>query len=522
MKYIKKITAVTLPMLLIGSFTLQTFADGIPSEKEEVVYIMTNAAGNVTDIEVVNIFNGGDIVDHGDYSDVKILNTTDQITLNGDEITLTSDADKVYYQGTMKETDIPWNISIRYFLDGEEYSAEDIAGRSGALEIRFSVSKNENCSGNFYDSYALQASFTLDTDKCQNIVSSDATVANVGSDKQLTYTILPGKGIETSIYADVMNFDMESAAINGIRLNMNFEVDDAELMDKVDEITSAISSINDGASEVNDGTGELHDATDTLNSKVSELNSGVETLTEGSGDLYSGLSSITEGNASLTAAAYTAYEGLCSAASATLNAQLNAYGMESVTLSPSAYSEVLTGLLDNLNAAAEYQPELQAAVQQITELKEQLDNYGIFYQGLCDYTDAVSEAATGAEALKQNMDTLYSNTETLQGSVGDLNEAAGTLNNGTEELADGTSELADKTSDMDTQISDEIDSMISSLTGGNAQVVSFVSDKNTNVDSVQFVIKTAAIEKEETAAVVETEEETLTFWQKLLELFGLN
>ena len=522
MKYIKKITAVTLPMLLIGSFTLQTFADGIPSEKEEVVYIMTNAAGNVTDIEVVNIFNGGDIIDYGEYFAVKVLNTTDQITLNENEITLTSDADKVYYQGTMKETDIPWNISIRYFLDGEEYSAEDIAGKSGALEIRFSLSKNENCSGNFYDSYALQASFTLDTDKCQNIVSSDATVANVGSDKQLTYTILPGKGIETSIYADVTDFEMESTAINGIRLNMNFEVDDAELMDKVDEITSAISSINDGASEVNDGTGKLYDATDTLDSKVSELNSGVGTLTNGAGDLYTGLSSITEENDSLTAAANTTYEGLCSAAETTINAQLNAYGMDSISLTPSTYSAVLTSLLENLNAASEYQPELQAAVQQITALKEQLDNYGIFYQGLCDYTDAVSEAATGAETLKQNMDTLYDNTGILETSVEELKNVAGTLNDGTEELADGTSELADKTSDMDAQISDEIDSMISSLTGGDAEVVSFVSDKNTNVDSVQFVIKTAAIEKEETAAVVETEEKPLTFWQKLLDLFGLN
>ena len=35
--------------------------------------------------------------------------------------------------------------------------------------------------------------------------------------------------------------------------------------------------------------------------------------------------------------------------------------------------------------------------------------------------------------------------------------------------------------------------------GGDAEIVSFVSDKNTHVGSVQFVIKTAAIEKAEAA-----------------------
>ena len=296
MKHIHKITAAALSVLLAGSLIVPAFAEAAPSEKEEVIYIMTDASGKVTDMEAVNIFAGGDITDYGDYSDVKLLNTTDEIAQNGDKITFSSDSDKVYYQGTMKNTVIPWNISIRYFLDRKEYSAEEIGGKNGALEIRFSVSKNESCKGSFYENYALQASFTLDTELCKNIVSNGATVANVGSSKQLTYTILPGKGIDTSIKTDVTDFEMDAVAINGVRLNMNFEVDDAELMDKVDEIISAIGSIDDGASEVRDGTGKLHDATETLYGKVGELNSGVGALSNGAGDLYSGLSSITAKN----------------------------------------------------------------------------------------------------------------------------------------------------------------------------------------------------------------------------------
>lgn len=67
----------------------------------------------------------------------------------------------------------------------------------------------------------------------------------------------------------------------------------------------------------------------------------------------------------------------------------------------------------------------------------------------------------------------------------------------------------------------EDNAMTASITGSNAEAASFVSDKNTHVDSVQFVIKTAAIEKPEAAVRDAAEEAPLTFWQKLLRLFGL-
>lgn len=628
MKQINKITAAALSIIIVGVSTAPAFAETVPSEKEEVIYIMTDASGKITDMEAVNIFAGGNVTDYGEYSAVKMLNTTDKLVQSGNKITFSS-SDKVYYQGTMKNTVIPWNISIRYFLDGKEYSAEDIAGKSGA------------------------------------------TVANVGSDKQLTYTILPGKGIDTVIKADVTDFEMDSVAINGVKLNMNIEIDDAELTDKVNEIISAIGELDDGASELRDGTGELRKATGTLNSKVGELHSGVGSLTDGTGELSSGLNDITANNDQLTGAAYTAYEGLCTAAAAALNSQLEANGFSAVTLTPSTYSEVLTGLLKKLDKDAVYQQAYQEAQRQVTqqvneqadalylgyvqsqedsvylvyitsqadtlytqvaaqalyeqlvksgfseeqagaflqsaegqaavaqaasalteeqksqilngavsqltdeqkaqilqgavdsltkeqkkqiregyiqqmmasdevtsqlnaaaaavsdaakqvsELKGQLDSYGVFYQGLVDYTGAVSDAAAGAKELKLNMDTLYDNTGTLETSVGELNDAVRELYSGTKQLSDGTSEFKDKTSDMDIQISDEIDSITASVSGGDSKVVSFVSDKNTNVDSVQFVIKTDSIEVPEVTVEDSAEEETLNFWQKLLRLFGL-
>ncbi|MDO4842128.1 MAG: hypothetical protein Q3982_05570 [Phoenicibacter congonensis] len=671
MNRFKKITAVTLSALLLGTSATPAFAAADSTEKEEVIYAMTDASGKVDDLEAVNVFTNGDITDYGDYSAVKMLNTNGDISQDGDKITISTDAEKVYYQGTMKTKTIPWNISIRYFLDGKEHSAQEIAGKSGALEIRFEVTKNDSFSGDIYDDYALQASFTLDTEKCKNITTDGATVANVGKNKQLTYTILPGKGIDTTIKTDVSDFEMSAVAINGVRLNLDIDVDDEELMSKVDEIISAVKSTNSGASELKDGTGKLADATSTLNSKVGDLNSGVGALASGAGELADGLSTLVSKNGQLTSAAYSAYEGLCTAASTALNSKLSDYGIDEVALTPSTYASVLMDLLGKLDADAVYQQAYDAALQQVTaqveaqadtlyrsyinsqgnsiymayvtsqadtlysqvaaqaiyeqliesgytedqanaylqseegkiavaaavskmtdeqkaqilnaavanltdeqkqqileaalaslsdeqktqireayiqqmmasdeitsqineavakvseaakqvsELKGQLDSYGAFYQGLLDYTSGVADAASGAKTLKVNMDTLVSNTETLKVSVGELNDAVAKLYDGTKELASGTAEFESKTSNMDEQITEEVDKLTSGLSNGDGGAVSFVSDKNENVDSLQFVIKTSAIEKAEAPAQEAETTAPLNFWQKLLALFGL-
>lgn len=74
---------------------------------------------------------------------------------------------------------------------------------------------------------------------------------------------------------------------------------------------------------------------------------------------------------------------------------------------------------------------------------------------------------------------------------------------------------------MNDKISDKIDEMLADITGGDEAIVSFTSDKNTDIKSVQFVIKTEAIEIPEAPEEEPAAEEELNFWQKVLRLFGL-
>ena len=96
---------------------------------------MLNGQGQVDGLYAVNIFDGGEIVDYGDYASVHPLNTEDEISYENGEVRFQSDAQRVYYQGNLNTKDLPWLFALTYRLDGQPVEAEKLAGKSGHVEI---------------------------------------------------------------------------------------------------------------------------------------------------------------------------------------------------------------------------------------------------------------------------------------------------------------------------------------------------------------------------------------------------
>lgn len=655
MKKIKFLLSIALCALMLINIASVAFAAETlkSSEKEEVIYINLSSDGSVEDIYAVNSFSGGDIVDYGNYSSVKNLNTNDKISQNGDCITFSSTADKVYYQGQLNGVEIPWKISLKYFIDGKEYTADEVAGKSGNLKIKFTVEENKDCDKSFFESYALQASFTLDTEKCNNIKANDATIANAGANKQLTYTILPGSTINTVITADVTNFEMEAVSINGIKLNLDVDIDSSELTDKFEELENAIGLINDSASDVSDGAEALADGSNSAKDGAYNLKSGSETLDDGISKLEDGISSVESGlkklnnkSDSLTDASTKVKNSLVTIKKALKSVSVSSKKLSSLTkasgkiktaisdlydgatilqslLGYSQYKAVMaqngvdidalvegnsaaiTSLttqigtlqtqLENVSDPEEY-AEIKAQIEQlqqvvtlltgnnaaiggmeeylgivsgnmqnltqglsdlntqyttfdgtISELVNNLSNiltsmsdlssgintltkeYKKFDKGLGKYTDGVSEIVTGYGNITSGVKSIAGGSKTLtkgcanlyDGTV-ELYDGSVTLWDGTKQLSQATDKLNNKTSGIGAKTENEIDKVLETINGNDEPTVSFVSSKNENVDSLQFVIKCKAIEVEQTQEdAEETEDESLNFWQKLLRLFGL-
>lgn len=148
--WLNRAFALLLAGVLAFSSPVAAAAAEPASAKEEAVYAMLNADGTINGMYVVNIFDqSGSIVDYGDYSAVRNMTSDDKITQNGNKITVTNTGQELYYEGTLQKPELPWNIAIKYELDGKEYSADQIAGKSGALTIRMRITQNESCNETF-------------------------------------------------------------------------------------------------------------------------------------------------------------------------------------------------------------------------------------------------------------------------------------------------------------------------------------------------------------------------------------
>ncbi|MCL1809774.1 MAG: hypothetical protein FWG42_08465 [Clostridiales bacterium] len=366
--------ALVALLLLLLALPLATVAAAVISGgavKQEMVYVNLNADGTVGKIYVVNVFDiaeGGRIVDFGDYAALRNMTTNDDILYENQTVTIDSKAGKLYYEGELNSNVIPWDLRIQYLLNGVEYEARELAGKNGALEIEMSVRQNLSCNSVFFDNYALQAVFTFDTNRCTDIISESAATANVGRKRQLTYTILPGRETDIVIKANVIDFEMDAIAINGLPLSLDIDID----LDSNPDLQKEIEDLQDAAIQMDDGAGELADG-------IAALLAGVKELDEGAADLMSGAGELADSSSELDAGAKDLHSGVL---------------------------EMKDGTADLVSGASELSSNIN----------------GKLYDGAKEFDKAVKKAVDGAQEIADSANELVEGAVTLSNGSSDLHQ----------------------------------------------------------------------------------------------------
>lgn len=543
-----------------------------PGGKQEVVYVNLTAGGERQSVYVVNQFTldaPGSITDYGSYTELRNLTTTDPLTAQGDTVTAQVPAGRFYYQGTLQGGEVPWLVSVRYYLDGEPVEGEALAGRSGALRIELGLHQNPNANPLFLENFALQGTVLLSGEKCRNIDAPDATIASVGEDTQLSYIVLPNKEADYVITADVTDFEMDGIQINGIPLSL--QIDDPDTADLMDDIYR----LQDGAVDLDDGAGQLEDGVLTLLDGVTDLRDGAQELCDGAKELYDGAGQLRGGASTLQSGAAELQQGFdaleaggtglragidqfqvallqsLGGGAMTIGLSLGASG-DANLLTTSAVllqgretpdtaallrqgqylSEAIPAGIARLEELLPTLPEGErAAVSAQIALLTQMQSVNALYNGVLQYMLGVEQASSGYGQMMAGLPTLLDALGRLYGGASDLDDGAqelfdgvddlydgvGDLYDGSTALRDGTWELYDQTWDMDSTVDERIDEMLDEYRNKDFTMPSFVSEKNQSVDAVQFVLKTAEIKVEEQPAPVE-EPESTSFWQRLLDL----
>lgn len=562
----RRAAAGLLAAALLAGAVLPAGAAAPSTSKEEIVYANLSAEGEVTGVYVVSQFDGvagQTITDYGDYTALRNMTTTDPLNYENGVLTLTPAEDgKIYCEGTLAKAQLPWLFELTYTLDGAEVSPEELAGKSGALVLTLSAKENPACEGDFFNQYALQINLTLDTHKAQNIVAPGATVANVGSNKQLTFLVLPGQETTLTVSADVTDFALDPISINGVRMRLS--LDSGALTDSIGALTDGSTQLNDGAQALKDGIDQVKAGLDALNAQSSALTGGstqvrsaltqlqgalagvsastdqLDTLLNGSAQIRDGLHQLNEGAAQLESQlSYEAYKEILAQNGLDLDelAAGNDQAIQMLNNLASFLPGCLRGQIDqiilllegnraNLGAIQTYLDAVNQGAQALSDGAATLDeNYAVFDAGIRQLAATLTDMVGNLSLLTDAINTLAGQYPELDNGISAYTNAVGQLQAGAAQLAEGAAQLAAGTQEFYTQTNglgenDQLNSLLSMLTD-EGQAESFVSAENTEVGAVQFALQTEGITPEAAPVEEEPAAAPLNFWQKLLKLFSL-
>ncbi len=567
--------------------------NGEIASKEEVVYALLDPIGTVKQVYVVNILNvtsSGQITDYGSYSSLKNLTTTDTFVQTLDRITVPAPIGRFYYQGSLSDNRLPWTIIITYTLNGTTIDAEELPGKSGNLEINIHTERNSDLNPEFYDNYLLQVSITLDTSKCSNISAPEATLANAGSDKLITFPVIPGAEGELTINTEVKDFEMKGLEISAVPFSIDITLPDtAEYTDDLVLLSDAISELSDGINSISHGVAELNIGTERLKEGSSGFKTGLEEINSSSSELInasseisdalttvfrmlteasdrSDLTSLTQlpgylitistgieelagGLKELSTNYSRAYSSLDTAIGSIPKTEITNEALQ--TLIMNNPMDTTVGLLVEYYTAAR---TIQGTYQMVSPVFEAMNtNLPVINTNLAtiseslntlaaqltasfektDLLNSITQLSDGITLLSTNYEAFHNGIQSYTEGISQLCKAYGNLDNGISEIVDGTEELANgmeamkdgateldaQTTTMPEQLASTIDDLLAAYDTSAFTPVSFLSEKNDKVISVQFVFRTEDIIKPEITSEETDHDLTETFWSRLKALF---
>lgn len=339
-------------------------------------------------------------------------------------------------------------------------------------------------------------------------------------------------------------------------------------------LNKGIGELNDGILQLQNGSAQYHDgitnlshsstslvsASKAIENALHELNKALSTNTTMNMDdlnkLEDGLIEIANGLKE-TANGLTVFKDHYNLAIGTLNSAMEAIPEYSISeedrtklYSSNADKKVIEQLLETYAASQKakgtYQYGKQAfeavsgtltsASNSLLEMENHLKQMAkelssAFSTG--NMENALKDLQEGVATLTANYQSFHSGLVTYTESVGILSNSYGKIHsgikglttgtaqfkNGINELYHGTGQLNESTSNLPEEMNKEIDELLKEYDHSDFNPVSFVSTKNKNIQSVQFVFMTDSIKYDEKELTQKQKKEKKSIWKRFLDLF---
>lgn len=431
--------------------TKATTAAGDKAQKDETVYVMTNADGTVQKVivsdELKNATKAATLKDKSGLKDITNVKGSETFQQAADG-TLTWDAqgNDIYYQGSSEKT-APVQVKVSYTLDGKQISADALKGKSGKVVIRYDYSVDKDVlkeQGAENVPFLAMTGFVFDNVSFSNITVSNGKLVDDGDRTVVMGFAFPGFKDTVKLTGDVAEipeYVEVSADAKDFKLDSTMTYATCEFAKAVntdelrnaDDLTNALDQVTDAVARLTDGSSQLYNGLSVLLTKSGEMKNGLDTLDSGAIQLNMGAEQLSKGlttldanSANLKAGAYKVFTTLCTESQSQLNTALAAKGLGTVSLTPETYSANITSLLNTLSAGAyeqgqkaaeaQVRPKVEAAVREkaAATVTEKVVA-GAVAQGMTqEQAEAFVRSDAGKASVKASLDQYMASDEGKQ------------------------------------------------------------------------------------------------------------
>lgn len=374
------------------------------SSKDETVYVLAAADGTVQKIIVSdwikNTAGSDAVADRSDLTNIENVKGGESYAMGGGNTKVwDAQGNDIYYQGEI-EKELPVSVSVTCMLDGKPVSAQELAGKSGRVTIRFDYQNRQyemveigGAQEKIYVPFAALTGMMLDSGTFRNVEVSNGKLINDGDHIVVAGLAFPGlqenlaldgDSIEIPSYveitADVTDFEFGMTVT--VVTNEVFNELDGGGLDSADSLSEPLGKLTDAAQALLDGSSALYDGLCTLLDKSGELTDGISRLAEGAkslkegagslgdgaAELSSGLNKLSGSSASLNSGAAQVFETLLS----TATAQIREAGISIPELTIGNYADVLNGVIASLDENAVYNTALGKVTDAVEANRENI------------------------------------------------------------------------------------------------------------------------------------------------------
>lgn len=291
MKSIRKRTLALMLAVTVtaGAMVPTASAITIPAAVDETYYATLDYYGGMKEGSVVKSYrlNGAaSVTDYGVYDEVVNLSDSLSPTVNGNTVTfeLGEDApEKFYFEGKTQKPfeELPWNISVSYKLNGTPILAEDLAGRTGLVEIALDVALNPRASEYSRTNLVLTAAAAFNDDDITSLEAPGAEVQMVGNLRAVLFMVLPGEERHFVIRVGSEDFSFSGLILLAVPATL-------QQLEQVEDLREAKEKGEDSLEAIGDSMDAILDAMEGMSGSLNAAAGGLDQLNGARGTVSGG------------------------------------------------------------------------------------------------------------------------------------------------------------------------------------------------------------------------------------------